>query len=171
MLNFLSLNAGDYIRYSGEFLVMRDAAQKRIRQMLKEGRDLPIDLSGKIVFYAGPAKSKDGKFSIGPTTSARMDQYLQMLFELGVVATVGKGKRSKLACELCAKFRRVYFVAPSGAAAALSQHVDSILPIAFEDLGPEAIYLLKVKDFPLIVAIDSNGQTIFELKDHEDVVK
>ncbi len=161
MLNLLKLNVGEQISYSGEFLVMRDAAQRRIQELVNNRETLPIEFSGKIVFYAGPAKPKDGRFAIGPTTSSRMDQYLKMLFELGVTATVGKGKRSELVRKLCEKYRRVYFVAPSGAAAALSECVESILLVAFDDLGPEAVYLLKVKDFPLMVAIDSNGRSIF----------
>ncbi len=161
MLNLLKLTAGEQINYTGEFLVMRDMAHKRLQELVSNQLTLPIDFQGRIVFYAGPAKMKDGKFAIGPTTSARMDKYLHMLYELGVLATVGKGKRTQNVTELCKKYRRVYFVAPSGAAAALSQHTESISLIAFEDLGPEAIYLLKVKNFPLIVAIDSEGRSIF----------
>jgi len=91
-----------------------------------------------------------------------MDDYLEMLFKLGVIATIGKGKRSKKAIEACKKWKRVYFITPSGTAAALSKRVKSARVLAFEDLGPEAIYEIEVEEFPLIVAIDSEGNTIFK---------
>jgi len=162
-LNLLELKAGERINYTGAMIVMRDAAQKRIEMLLRKGSNVPIDLKGKIVFYAGPTRIVDGRFAIGPTTSERMDRYVKMLFELGVLATVGKGQRSEMARKLCREYRRIYFVAPSGAAAALSEHVENIELLAFEDLGTEAVYEIQVKDFPLIVAIDSEGSDIFEL--------
>lgn len=149
--------------YSGTMIVMRDAAQKRIEKLLSEGQRLPIDLVGKIVFYAGPTRVIDGKFAIGPTTSERMDKYLRMLFELGVIATVGKGRRSELARKLCKEYKRVYLIAPSGAAAALSEHVESLKLLAFEDLGTEAIYEIFVRNFPLIVGIDIEGNDLFDI--------
>ncbi|PLV56673.1 FumA C-terminus/TtdB family hydratase beta subunit [Thermotoga sp. SG1] len=158
------LKAGQEIRYSGKLIVMRDQAQKRLKEFLEKGEKLPLNLEGQIVFYAGPARTPQGKVigAIGPTTSARMDDYLEMLFRLGVVATVGKGKRSKKAIDTCRKWKRVYFITPSGAAAALSKRVKSARVLAFEDLGPEAIYEIEVEEFPLVVAIDSEGNTIFE---------
>jgi len=157
------LKVGEEVKYSGELLVMRDAAQKRIKNFLERNKTLPLKLEGKIVFYAGPARSPDGKKcgAIGPTTSARMDEYLEMLYSLGVVATVGKGKRSNWVVDMCRKWKRVYFVTPSGAAAYLSRCVESIETVAFEDLGPEAIYRIHVKNFPLLVAIDVWGNTVF----------
>ncbi|WP_448521711.1 FumA C-terminus/TtdB family hydratase beta subunit [Pseudothermotoga sp.] len=143
-------------------IVMRDAAQRRIETLLKQGSNVPVDLEGKIVFYAGPTRIVDGRFAIGPTTSERMDKYLKMLFELGVLATVGKGERSETARKLCREYGRIYFVAPSGAAAALSEHVESLELLAFEDLGTEAVYEIRVRDFPLIVAIDCEGKDLFE---------
>ncbi|KAF2958799.1 fumarate hydratase [Thermotoga sp. Ku-13t] len=160
-MNLLELKVGERIEYTGSMIVMRDAAQRRIEKLLKEGSSLPVDLRGTIVFYAGPTRVVDGRFAIGPTTSERMDKYLKMLFELGVMATVGKGKRSELAKKLCREYRRIYFIAPSGAAAALSEHVESIKLLAFEDLGTEAMYEIRVENFPLIVAIDSAGNDIF----------
>ncbi|PLV59259.1 FumA C-terminus/TtdB family hydratase beta subunit [Thermotoga sp. KOL6] len=158
------LKAGQEIRYSGKLIVMRDQAQKRLKVFLEKGETLPVDLTGEIVFYAGPAKPSCGRGvgAIGPTTSARMDDFLEMLFQLGVLATVGKGKRSQKAVEVCKKWKRVYFIAPSGTAAALSKRVKNSEVLAFEDLGPEAIYEIEVEDFPLIVAIDSEGETIFK---------
>lgn len=166
MLNPRELKISERINYSGILLIMRDAAQKRIQDLLEQKKVLPFDLSGQIVFYAGPTKSLNGKVAIGPTTSERMDRYLRMLFELGVVATVGKGKRGELARNLCREYGRVYFVAPSGAAAALSEHVKKIELIAFDDLGPEAVYKIEVVEFPLIVAIDSEGNDFFALENY-----
>ncbi len=161
MLNLKELRISERINYSGTFLIMRDAAQKRIQNLVEQKKPLPFELSNQIVFYAGPTKPLNEKVAIGPTTSERMDRYLKMLFELGVLATVGKGKRSELAKNLCQQYQRVYFVAPSGAAAALSEHISKIELLAFEDLGPEAVYRLEVVDFPLIVAIDSHGNSLF----------
>ncbi|ACM22303.1 MULTISPECIES: FumA C-terminus/TtdB family hydratase beta subunit [Thermotoga] len=158
------LKAGQEVRYSGKLIVMRDQAQKRLKELLEKEERLPVNLEGQIVFYAGPARTPQGKVigAIGPTTSARMDDYLEMLFRLGVVATVGKGKRSKKAIDACKRWKRVYFITPSGTAAALSKRVKSARVLAFEDLGPEAIYEIEVEEFPLIVAIDSEGNTIFK---------
>ncbi len=154
---------GQEILYSGKLIVMRDQAHKRLKDMVEKGEELPVDLMGAVVFYAGPAKTPPGRpiGAIGPTTSARMDDYLEMLFRLGVIATVGKGKRTGKAIEACKKWKRVYFVAPSGTAAALAKRVKRARLIAFEDLGPEAIYELEVEDFPLLVAIDSLGNSVF----------
>jgi len=154
---------GETIKYYGELIVMRDAAQRRLRELIAGSKELPIYLGGKIVFYAGPAKPpKNSKIgAIGPTTSERMDEFLEMLYYLGVIATIGKGKRSDLAVELCKKYQRVYFIAPSGAAAYLSKCVINAEVIAFFELGPEAIYRIEVRDFPLMVAIDSLGNQIF----------
>lgn len=161
-MNLSALKIGDYIEYTGSMIVMRDAAQKRIESLLKQGLEVPIDLKEKIVFYAGPTRIVEGRFAIGPTTSERMDRYLKILFELGVSATVGKGRRSELARNFCREYGRLYFVAPSGAAAALSEHVENIKLLAFEDLGTEAVYEITVRDFPLIVAIDSKGNDLFQ---------
>lgn len=167
MLNLRELKISERINYSGLFLIMRDAAQRKIQDLLEHKKTLPFQLSGQIVFYAGPTKSLNGKVAIGPTTSERMDRYLKMLFELGVVATVGKGKRSEIARNLCQEYKRVYFVAPSGAAAALSEYVKRIELLAFEDLGPEAVYKIEVVDFPLIVAIDSKGNDLFMIENSD----
>ncbi|MEJ5228983.1 MAG: FumA C-terminus/TtdB family hydratase beta subunit [Pseudothermotoga sp.] len=162
-MNLTQLKIFERIDYSGEFLIMRDAAQKRMETLLKKGESLPFSLAGKIVFYAGPTKSSNNRVAIGPTTSERMDRYLRMLFELGVMATVGKGKRTEMARNLCRQYKRLYFVAPSGAAAALSEHVKNLEIVAFEDLGPEAVYRTQVENFPLIVAIDCDGNDIFSM--------
>jgi len=153
------LRAGESILYSGEMIIMRDAAQKRLSAYEK----CPIDLKDKIVFYAGPAKASPGNVigAIGPTTSVRMDCYLEMLFKFGVLATVGKGIRSKRVTGLCEDYRRVYLIAPSGCAAALSQCVIRHEILLFEDLQSESIQRIEVEDFPLIVAVDSDGCQLF----------
>ncbi|MDD4477671.1 MAG: FumA C-terminus/TtdB family hydratase beta subunit [Mesotoga sp.] len=156
------LRAGDELLYSGELLLMRDAAQKRLKMLLEEGEELPVSLDGAIIFYAGPAKpTKDSFGAIGPTTSNRMDAFLEMLYLKGVLATVGKGKRGQQAVSLCKEYGRAYFLAPSGAAAALAGRISSMPVVAFDDLGTEAIFRVRVKDFPLYVAIDYLGNDVF----------
>jgi fumarate hydratase subunit beta len=160
VLNVEKLKAGDSIHYDGEMIIMRDAAQKRLSQF----HDCPLDLKDKLVFYAGPAKTPSDSIigAIGPTTSARMDKYLEMLFNFGIKATIGKGERSDLVKKLCGKYDGVYFLAPSGGAAALSQSVINHEILLFEELQSEAIQKIIVKDFPLIVAIDSKGHSIWD---------
>jgi len=155
---------GEELSFTGKLLVMRDAAQMRLKKLYEEGKTLPVELKGAIVFYAGPAKLVEGSCgAIGPTTSLRMDGFLEMLFEKGVLATIGKGRRSDLSANLCRRFRRVYLIAPSGAAASLAQRIESLRAIAYEDLGTEAIFEIDVRDFPLIVATDVNGSDFFTL--------
>jgi len=163
-LNLEKLKAGNSILYDGEMIIMRDAAQKRLSQIQVSSIDLPIDLKDKFVFYAGPSKTPSDSVigAIGPTTSARMDKYLEMLFQLGVKATVGKGERSDLVKQLCKKYKGVYFLAPSGSAAALSQSVIKHEILLFEELQSEAIQKIIVKDFPMIIAIDSKGHALWD---------
>lgn len=163
-MNLEKLKAGNSILYDGEMIIMRDAAQKRLSQIQVSSIDLPIDLKDKFVFYAGPSKTPSDSVigAIGPTTSARMDKYLEMLFQLGVKATVGKGERSDLVKQLCKKYKGVYFLAPSGSAAALSQSVIKHEILLFEELQSEAIQKIIVKDFPMIIAIDSKGHALWD---------
>ncbi len=162
-MNFEELKAGKIISYTGEMLLMRDAAHKRLGEMSAKGLKLPVDLKNKIIFYAAPANTPEGMIvgSIGPTTSARMDGYLEATYSMGVVATVGKGKRSLNAVKLCKKYKKPYFVAPSGSSAAMATRIKKIEIIAFEDLAAEAIYRIEAVNFPLLVAIDSLGNDIF----------
>lgn len=152
------------IVYNGELLVMRDAAQKKLLQISNSGERLPIDLKNAVVFYAGPSRTPPGFVigSIGPTTSARMDKYLEFLYLNGVIATVGKGSRTQEAVELTKKYKRAYFITFSGAAALLSNMITYHEVLAFPELGPEAIAKIKVADFPMIVAINSTGKNLFE---------
>ena len=154
-----NLKAGESFYYSGTLLVMRDAAHKRIIEKERETGRLPISLHGRIIFYAGPTFS-NGRMVIGPTTSKRMDKFLEYTLSKGVIATIGKGERTQEAIEAIKKYKTPYLVAPSGCAAYLSEKILDWKIVAFEELGPEAIYEITVKDFPLIVAIDCNGNTI-----------
>jgi fumarate hydratase subunit beta len=125
---------------------------------------LPIDLGGSIIYYCGPTATTPGRTigSCGPTTSARMDDFTEPLLKEGVFAMIGKGRRSFSVRRLIKKYKSLYFVAPSGCGALLAEKVLSKKLVAFKDLGTEAIYRLKVIDFPLIVAIDSKGNSIYD---------
>lgn len=157
------LRTGQELLYTGELLIMRDAAHKKLYELWQKKEKFPFDISNHIVFYAGPAKKAHGQIigAIGPTTSARMDSFLEMLFENGVIATLGKGKRSAVNRQMCQKYSCAYLVTPSGAAAALSQRVQSIRVVAYEELLSEAIQLITVRDFPMIVATDTTGEELF----------
>ncbi len=146
-------------------IIMRDAAHKRISEMVEKKERIPLDFKQKIVFYAGPAKKKAGMVcgAIGPTTSERMDKYLDMMFSLGVEATVGKGARTEFAAQLCGKYGKPYFVAPSGSAAALAYRIKEFEILFFEDLGAEAVQRILVCDFPLMLAIDAEGNDFFKI--------
>ncbi len=158
-----SLKTGDYVLLSGDLYTARDQAHKRIINSLKKNESPPISLENKIIFYAGPAPLKEGSNSsaIGPTTSYRMDSYTETMLEKGVKGFIGKGKRNKNVVESIKKHKSVYFITIGGIAAYLSSKIEKMEIVAYEDLGPEAIYHLKVKEFPCIVAVDSDGNDIF----------
>jgi fumarate hydratase subunit beta len=158
------LKAGDIVSLSGIIFGARDAAHKRLLSAIAGGLKLPFEIEGQTIFYLGPSPTPPGKASgsIGPTTSARMDEFTEPLLEKGLKAAIGKGARSDKVRELFLKHGAVYFVACGGVGAYLAQKVEKIEPAAYQDLGPEAIYMLKVKDFPLIVAYDIYGGDIFK---------
>lgn len=157
------LKAGEEILFSGTVYTARDQAHKRLVELIAVKKDLPVDIKGKIIYYCGPTATPPGKIigSCGPTTSARMDAFVEPLLEAGVIATIGKGRRNAAVREMLKKYRAVYFVAPAGCGALLAQKVVKKKLVAFGDLGPEAIYELEVRDFPLIVAIDSCGNSLY----------
>ncbi|MDP3013463.1 MAG: Fe-S-containing hydro-lyase [Candidatus Subteraquimicrobiales bacterium] len=159
-----NLSAGDEVLISGLIYTARDEAHQRFVEALKRKEKLPLKLEGQILFYASPTPAKTGKVvgSIGPTTSGRLDVYTPLLLELGLKGMIGKGKRSLKVKEAIKKYRAVYFIAIGGAAAFLSQFVKKAEVVAYEDLGPEAVYKLEVKDFPVIVGIDTLGNDIYE---------
>lgn len=159
-----SLKVGDMVFLSGTIYTARDAAHKRLSEMLERKEALPIDLKDAIIYYVGPTPTPPNKVfgSAGPTTSMRMDTYAPRLYDLGVCATIGKGYRSAPVVDAIARNKALYFVAIGGAGALLSKCVVDAQPVAFADLQAEAIVKLEVIDFPLTVAIDSLGRNIYE---------
>lgn len=159
------LKAGDVVSLNGIIYTARDAAHKRMIEMLKEGKELPFDVKNQIIYYAGPCPAKPGHVvgSAGPTTSSRMDAYTPKLLDLGLKGMVGKGMRSPEVIEAMKKNNAVYFAAVGGAAALISKSILSEEIVAFEDLGPEAIRRMEVKNFPVVVIIDSEGNNLYEI--------
>ena len=158
------LQIGDSVYISGTIYVARDAAHKRMQEMLDENKELPFDLKNNIIYYMGPSPAREGRpiGSAGPTTSGRMDKYAPALLDLGLKGMIGKGKRSKDVKEAVIRNKAIYFAAIGGAGALLSKAIVKSETIAFEDLGAEAILKLEVKDFPVIVVMDSYGNDIYE---------
>lgn len=158
-----SLHAGDMVLLSGDVYTARDMAHKRLYESLLKGEKLPVDLSQAVLFYAGPSPTPPKKVigSIGPTTSYRMDAFTPKLIEAGLRAMIGKGNRSSEVVEAIKKHKAVYFGAVGGIAALMSQCVKKVEMVAYEDLGPEAIRKLTVKDFPLIVINDFQGNDLY----------
>ena len=158
------LKAGDYVLISGIIYTARDAAHKRMQEAINKGESLPFDICSNIIYYMGPSPAREGRTigSAGPTTASRMDKYTPQLLDLGMGAMIGKGKRSKEVIDGIIRNRSVYFAAVGGAGALLSRRVISSEVIAYEDLGTEAIRKLEVKDFPVVVVIDSEGNNLYE---------
>lgn len=159
-----SLKAGDYVYITGTIYTARDAAHKRMQEALDRGEELPLDLSRSIIYYMGPSPAREGRpiGSAGPTTASRMDRYAPLLLDLGLGAMIGKGKRSQAVKDAIIRNDSVYFAAVGGAGALLSKRILSSEVIAYEDLGTEAIRKLEVKDFPVIVVIDTEGNNLYE---------
>lgn len=159
------LRAGDYVYISGTIYTARDAAHKRMYESFHNGEELPLDLKNNILYYMGPSPAREGRpiGSAGPTTSSRMDKYAPDLMELGQTGMIGKGKRNQAVKDSIVKNGAVYFAAVGGAGALLSKSIVSSEVVAYEDLGTEAIRKLMVKDFPVIVVIDSEGNDLYEL--------
>lgn len=158
------LKAGDRVLLTGTVYTARDQAHKRMTEAVKEGRKLPFDIAGSIIYYVGPSPAPPGRpiGSAGPTTSYRMDPYAPMLLDLGQAAMIGKGPRNEDVKAAIVRNGAVYFAAIGGAAALISKSVKSAEVIAFDDLGAEAVRRLEVEDMPLIVAIDSTGKDLYE---------
>ena len=157
------LQIGDKVLIDGMIYTARDAAHKRLFELIDANKDLPFQLKGQVIYYVGPTPPRPGRpiGAAGPTTSYRMDVYTPRLLELGVKATVGKGPRSPQVIEAMKKFKGVYLVAIGGTGALLGRQVIKSETIAFEDLGTEAIRRLTVQAFPAIVANDIKGRDIF----------
>ena len=158
-----SLHAGDIVSISGVIYTARDAAHKKLTELVKSGGEIPVDFSGSVIYYCGPTPAKPGSVigSAGPTTSGRMDNYAPFLMEkLGFLGMIGKGKRNSSVIEAIKKHKAVYFAAVGGAGALISKKIKKAEAVMFPELGPEAVYRLEVEDFPVIVAIDSKGNDI-----------
>ena len=158
------LHAGDYVYLSGTIYTARDAAHKRMQEALDRGEQLPIDMQNNVIYYMGPSPAREGRpiGSAGPTTASRMDKFAPRMLDLGLKGMIGKGKRSKEVLEAIVRNKAVYFAAVGGAGALLSRAITDSEVIAYDDLGTEAIRKLTVKDFPVIVVIDSEGNNLYE---------
>ena len=159
-----NLKIGESVFISGTIYVARDAAHKRMQEMLDANQQLPFDLENNIIYYMGPSPAREGRpiGSAGPTTSGRMDKYAPALLDLGLKGMIGKGKRLAEVKEAVIRNKAIYFAAIGGAGALLSKAIIKSETIAFEDLGAEAILRLEVKDFPVIVVMDSKGNDLYE---------
>lgn len=158
------LKAGDRVIINGKVLTGRDAAHKRLVELINKGEELPVDLEGQIIYYVGPTPAKPGDVigAAGPTTSGRMDAYTPQVLEKGVKAVIGKGARSQEVKDALKKNNAVYFAAIGGAAAKIKDTIKSCDIIAYEDLGPEAIRELEVEEFPVVVVNDAYGNDVYE---------
>lgn len=160
----LTLQAGDYVYITGTIYTARDAAHKRMAEALAAGQKLPFDPEHNLIYYMGPSPAREGRpiGSAGPTTASRMDRYTPALLDLGLGGMIGKGKRSGEVLDAIVRNGAVYFAAVGGAGALLSKSITESEVIAYEDLGTEAVRKLTVKDFPVIVVIDSRGNNLYE---------
>ena len=169
------LNAGDIVLLSGEIFTARDAAHKRLVELVDKNEKLPLELQDAIIYYVGPTPPKPGEVigSAGPTTSYRMDSYTPKLLDLGLKGMIGKGLRGKEVIDSMIKNRCIYFGAIGGAAALMAKCIKKSELIAYEDLGAEAIRKLWVEDMPLVVVIDSHGNNLYQIgqKEYLETIK
>ena len=158
------LKSGDYVYITGTIYVARDAAHKRMIEALERGENLPIDIKDSTIYYMGPSPAREGRAigSAGPTTASRMDKYAPVLLDKGLRGMIGKGRRRQTVKEAIVRNKAVYFAAIGGAGALLSRAIVSSEVIAYDDLGTEAIRKLQVKDFPVIVVMDTMGNDLYE---------
>lgn len=157
------LKAGDSVLVTGVIYTARDAAHKRMIEALDRGEELPVDLTGQMIYYVGPAPAKPGEpiGSAGPTTSGRMDAYTPRILDKGLKGMIGKGYRADTVVDSMKKNGAVYLVAIGGAAALIAKTIKAYNIVAYGDLGPEALARMEVVDFPAIVAIDSQGRNFY----------
>ena len=153
-----------HVYITGTMYTARDAAHKRMYEILQKGGELPVDWKDQVIYYMGPSPAREGRpiGSAGPTTASRMDKYAPQLLDLGLGAMVGKGKRSQAVIDAIVRNGSVYFAAVGGAGALLSKCITSAEVVAYDDLGTEAIRKLTVENFPAIVVIDSEGNNLYE---------
>ena len=160
-----ALRAGDRVLLSGTIYTARDAAHKRLCALLDQGKPLPFDLRGAVIYYAGPTPGQKGMAvgACGPTTAGRMDRFAPRLLDLGLLAMIGKGDRSQEVREAIVRSGAVYFAAVGGAGALIARQIRTAEVIAFEDLGCESIKKMSVVELPLTVAIDSQGRDLYQV--------
>jgi len=158
------LKVGEEVLLSGTIYTARDQAHKKLAELIRKSQKLSLDLKNAIIYYCGPTRTPKRKVigSCGPTTSSRMDEFTPLLLKAGLRAMIGKGNRSKEVIQAIKKYKGIYFITLAGCGALLASKVKRAKPLAFKNLGPEAIYQLEVQDFPLIVAVDSRGKSIYD---------
>ncbi len=158
------LKSGDIVYLSGVMYTARDAAHKRLVDLILSGEELPFDVKGTVIYYVGPTPPKPGNpiGSAGPTTSYRMDPYAPILIEHGLKGMIGKGKRNEAVKDACKKYKAVYFGATGGAAALIAKAIKKAEVIAYPELGPEAVRRIEVEDFPVVVVNDTYGNDLYE---------
>ena len=159
-----SLKAGDSVLLTGTIITGRDAAHKRLFELIEKGEELPVDVRGELIYYVGPAPAKPG-YAVGPagpTSSYRMDKFTPALLDLGMKGMIGKGARSQEVIDAIVRNKAVYFAAIGGAAALIAKSIRKEEILCYEDLGTEAVRRYTVEDFPCIVAIDSEGNNVYE---------
>lgn len=158
------LHSGDYVYISGTIYVARDAAHKRLMEVLDKGEELPFPIKDAAIYYMGPSPAREGRpiGSAGPTTASRMDKYAPRLLDLGQKAMIGKGKRTQEVIDAVVRNKAVYFAAVGGAGALLSKCIKKSELVCYGDLGAEAILKLEVEEFPVIVVVDSEGNNLYE---------
>ena len=159
-----NLHIGDFCYLTGEMYVARDAAHKRLMELINKSEALPIELDGATIYYMGPSPAREGRpiGSAGPTTASRMDKYAPTFLDLGLKAMVGKGKRTKAVLDAIVRNKATYFAAIGGAGALLSERIKSSEIVCYEDLGAEAIRKIYVEDFPVVVVADCHGENLYE---------
>lgn len=158
----IKLRVGDEVLISGNVYGMRDQAHRRLLELISNGEDIPLELENSSIFYVGPTEPKPGERvgSIGPTTSSRMDPFTPTLISRGVRIMIGKGRRSKEVIDAIKLYKAIYLITPGGISPYLRQFVVDIKLIAFADLGPEAIYDIRLEKFPTFVGIDTGGNSL-----------
>lgn len=163
---FAALKTGDRVLLSGTIYAARDTAHRRLVELIEEGRELPFELKGAIVYYMGPTPAKPGypSGSAGPTTSYRMDSFTPALLDKGLIGMIGKGPRGREVVEAAKAHGAVYFAAIGGAAALIAGSIKSSEVVAFAELGTEAVRRIEVENMPLVVALDSSGRDIYEIR-------
>lgn len=159
-----NLRAGDSVLLTGSIITGRDAAHKRLFELIENDKPLPVDINGELIYYVGPAPAKPG-YAVGPagpTSSYRMDKYAPAMLDRGLKGMIGKGARNKEVVDAIVRNKCVYLVAIGGAAALIAKSIKSEALLCYEDLGTEAVRRYLVEDFPCIVAIDCNGNNVYE---------